>query len=52
MLFGAVFVIGAVEIRTVVDIREDVDIILLGRDVLQHTSLNLLENRNGYSDHK
>ena len=41
ILFGAVFAIGAVETRTVVDIREDVDIILLGRDVLQHTSLNL-----------
>lgn len=41
ILFGAVFTVGTLETRTVVDIREDVDIVLLGRDVLQHTSLNL-----------
>lgn len=41
ILFGAVFTIGTLEIRTVVDIREDVDIVLLGRDVLQHASLNV-----------
>ena len=31
ILFGAVFNIGGFEIRSVVDIRDDVEIVLLGR---------------------
>jgi hypothetical protein len=41
ILFGAVFEINHFEIRSLVDIRDDVDIVLLGRDVLQRTALRL-----------
>jgi predicted aspartyl protease len=41
ILFGAVFNISGFEVRSVVDIRDDVDIVLLGRDILQHTTLSI-----------
>lgn len=41
ILFAAVFTILGLEIRTVVDVRDDVNIVLLGRDVLQYTSLEV-----------
>ncbi len=41
ILFAAVFNVGGLDVRSVIDIRDDVEIVLLGRDILQHTTLSL-----------
>ncbi|MEM2313086.1 MAG: hypothetical protein QXK12_07700 [Candidatus Nezhaarchaeales archaeon] len=41
ILYAAYMKINDVEVATAVDVREDVDIVLLGRDVLQHVKITL-----------
>jgi len=41
ILYAAYVEINGIEVATAVDIRDDVDIILLGRDLLQHTKVTI-----------
>lgn len=41
VLYAAVFVIKGIEVVTAVDIRDDIEEVLLGRDILHHLSLNI-----------
>ncbi len=40
-LYATIFVVTRVEVVTAVDIRDDVEEVLLGRDILRHLSLNV-----------
>jgi len=40
-LYAAVFIIKGIEVVTAVDIRDDVEEVLIGRDVLHHLSLSI-----------
>ncbi|MBS7249293.1 MAG: retroviral-like aspartic protease family protein [Candidatus Freyarchaeota archaeon] len=41
VLYAAIFIVGGLEIVTAVDIRNDVEEILLGRNVLQHLNIDI-----------
>ncbi|MEM2146050.1 MAG: hypothetical protein QW279_11865 [Candidatus Jordarchaeaceae archaeon] len=41
VLYAAIFIVRGIEIVTAVDIRNDVEEILLGRDVFQHLSIDI-----------
>jgi predicted aspartyl protease len=41
VLYGVVVKINGFEVRSVVDVRDDVEIVLVGRDILQHTTVTI-----------
>jgi len=40
-LYAAVFIVKGIEVVTAVDIRDDVEEVLIGRDILHHLSLSI-----------